>query len=263
MKKTKNASRAFTLIEILVVIAIIAVLAAILFPVFARAKESAQATAAIAQAKQLGLGIHLYLDENDQKFLPSTNYGAPETAPERIWSRVLEPQIKSENIFIAPGSDGKFASTWELRGWQTIGYNSSTAYDHEKGCSDDQKVDKCIAFKSVASFSKQDNPAMFGLFAVTPGGEVGEKYLGYEFSAYNGTPADKPEFSPPLCSDRDLVKELGATLPADLIKPIYARYGRTGSDDGSTPVIFGDGHAKEYSAKKINDPKTGIIWRVR
>jgi len=263
MRKLFRNRRGFTIVELLVVIAIIAILAAILFPMFARAKESAFKITALSQAKQLGLGIHMYVDDSDQKLLPSTNYGAPETARERLWTTVLEPLVKSQAVFIAPESDGKFAATWDLRGQQTIGYNSSTAYDSEKGCDDGAPVEKCIAFKSVASFSKQSSPADFALFAVTPGGEVTDKYLGYEFSPYNGTPADKPEFSPPLTSDRDLVKEMGPTLPAELIKPIYARYERTGSDDGSTPVIFGDGHAKSYSAKQINDPGTGIIWRLR
>jgi hypothetical protein len=164
---------------------------------------------------------------------------------------------------VASGSGGKFAKTWADRGWATIGYNSSTAFDSEKGCDDSTKAEKCIAFKSVTSMSKQNSPDKLALFAVTPGGEIADKYLGYEFSAYNGTPADKPALSPPLCSDRDLVKELGATLPAELIKPIYARYLSTGNDDGFTPVIFGDGHAKEFSAKQINDNKMSLVWRIR
>jgi hypothetical protein len=195
--------------------------------------------------------------------LPSTNYGAPESSPERLWTTVLEPQIKTEKIFIAPGSNGKFAAGWNLRGWQTVGYNSSTALDQSQGCSDDKAQD-CVAFKTIASFDKQDQPANMALFALTPGGEVADKYLGYEFSPYNGTPdPEHPATSPPLASDRDLVKELGGSLPAEKIKPIYARYLKTGRDDGLSFVIFGDGHAKDYSAKQINDPKTGIIWRIR
>ncbi|MCG9894755.1 MAG: prepilin-type N-terminal cleavage/methylation domain-containing protein [Fimbriimonadaceae bacterium] len=57
--------RAFTLIELLVVIAIIAILAAILFPVFAQAKESAKATADLSQARQIGMGVKLYLADHD------------------------------------------------------------------------------------------------------------------------------------------------------------------------------------------------------
>jgi len=59
---------AFTLIELLVVIAIIAILAAILFPVFAQAKESAKATVCLSNLKQLGLASTLYLSESDDVY---------------------------------------------------------------------------------------------------------------------------------------------------------------------------------------------------
>lgn len=264
MSHRSTFRRAFTIVELLAVIAIIAILAAILFPIFARAKDSGLKTAAMAQAKQLGTALTMYLEQSDNKLLPSTNYSAPEAAPDRLWTTSLLPLIKSEKVFVAPGSDGKFASSWDVRGWQTIGYNSSTAFDRSQGCSDDN-ADDCVAFKHVASFDKQDQPSNMALFALTPGGEVSEKYLGYEFSPYNGTPnPENPAMSPPPASDRDLVKELGAAgLPAEKIKPIYCRYLKTGSDDGQSFVIFGDGHAKDYSAKQINDPKTGIIWRLR
>lgn len=259
----KPTSRGFSLIELLIVICIIVMLAAVLFPVFAKAKEGAYRTAAINQAKQLGTGMQMYTDQNDQKLLPSTNYGVPQSSKGRIWTTVLAPLIKNETLFIAPESDGKFADSWDSRGQQTIGYNSSTAVDKVKGCDDDAVMETCTAFKTVASFSKEDSPAKLALLAVTPGGEVADKYLGYEFNPYNGTPADKPEWTPPLCSDRDLVKELGPTLPADLIKPIYARYLSTGSDEGFTPIIFADGHAKEYSARQIHNPNGDILWRLR
>src|SRR5216683_719677 len=57
--------RGFTLIELLVVIAIIAILAAILFPVFAQAKEAAKKTATLAQAKQYGTSLNIYTTDSD------------------------------------------------------------------------------------------------------------------------------------------------------------------------------------------------------
>jgi prepilin-type N-terminal cleavage/methylation domain-containing protein len=255
----------FTIVEVLVVVAIIAVLAAILFPVFAKAKENGLRASALQQSKQLGLAVAMYVEQTDNKLPMSTNYAQPERAPERLWTNVLLPFVKSESLFVAPGSEGKFAKTWDERGWQTVGYNSSTAYDPTQGCRDeDANQQGCTGFRTVASFDRQDNPVKSALFALTPGGEVREQYLGYEFSPYNGI--DHPEdtrLSPPLASDRDLVKELAGTLQAELLKPIYARYLKTGSDEGLTPIIFGDGHAKDYSARRINDPRTGIVWRLR
>jgi prepilin-type N-terminal cleavage/methylation domain-containing protein len=66
--------RAFTLIELLVVIAIIAILAAILFPVFAQAKEAAKKTSALSNAKQVGTSIQIYLADSDDMFPRATLY---------------------------------------------------------------------------------------------------------------------------------------------------------------------------------------------
>jgi prepilin-type N-terminal cleavage/methylation domain-containing protein len=60
--------RGFTLIELLVVIAIIAILAAILFPVFARAREQARKTTCLSQVKQLGLAMQMYTNDYDERF---------------------------------------------------------------------------------------------------------------------------------------------------------------------------------------------------
>lgn len=73
-------SRAFTLIELLVVIAIIAILAAILFPVFARARESARQAACLSNGKQIGLALYMYLQDYDET-MPPADYGAPVTQP--------------------------------------------------------------------------------------------------------------------------------------------------------------------------------------
>jgi len=69
----KHVKQGFTLIELLVVIAIIAILAAILFPVFAQAKEAAKKTTCLSNVKQLGTGIALYENDNDDT-LPSANW---------------------------------------------------------------------------------------------------------------------------------------------------------------------------------------------
>ncbi len=62
--------KGFTLIELLVVIAIIAILAAILFPVFARAREKARQTSCLSNIKQLTLGVQMYVQDFDERFPP-------------------------------------------------------------------------------------------------------------------------------------------------------------------------------------------------
>lgn len=264
MTKFSMKQGGFTLVELLVVIAIVAALSAMLFPVLANAKESAKRTAALSQVKQLGAALKMYIDNYDDKFLPSTNYGIPESSPSIMWQNGLLGLVKDKGIFVAPDSDAQFADTWEERGQMSIGYNSATAIDTQYGCPDDQAdTDGCIAFRTAASAISNENLAKSALFAITANGRTEDKYRGYEFSPYNGTAnSTNAKFSPPLTSDRDLVKEM-ATLPPRALKPLYCRYMRTGSDDGYTPVAFADGHVKDYSANEIMGGQTGILWRFR
>jgi prepilin-type N-terminal cleavage/methylation domain-containing protein/prepilin-type processing-associated H-X9-DG protein len=84
---TRRQSAAFTLIELLVVIAIIAILAAILFPVFAQAREKARATACTSNLKQLGLALMMYGQDYDEN-MPTAGYPGP-----RNWE--VNPDYKS------------------------------------------------------------------------------------------------------------------------------------------------------------------------
>ncbi|MBL8040571.1 MAG: prepilin-type N-terminal cleavage/methylation domain-containing protein, partial [Chthonomonas sp.] len=99
--------RAFTLIELLVVIAIIAILAAILFPVFAQAKNAAKVTVAITQVKQIGLAQLMYLDNNDDTFFlirPNPN-GYPSTDARYravTWKHLIIPYSKNSDMFRDP-----------------------------------------------------------------------------------------------------------------------------------------------------------------
>lgn len=112
-------SRAFTLIELLVVIAIVALLAAILLPVFAGAKASAQATAGLNNVRQLGLAQALYRAEYEDRF-PLTAYATPTGFV--LWHDLTDPYVKNKGIWHCPGSS---VSTFDLSGAITshFGYN--------------------------------------------------------------------------------------------------------------------------------------------
>ncbi|MGQ9737956.1 MAG: DUF1559 family PulG-like putative transporter [Armatimonadota bacterium] len=95
--------RGFTLIELLVVIAIIAILAAILFPVFAQAREKARATACLSNMKQLALGIQMYAQDYDEVYVGSYVYANGwGQCPMFVWQDLIYPYIKNRQIFGCP-----------------------------------------------------------------------------------------------------------------------------------------------------------------
>jgi prepilin-type N-terminal cleavage/methylation domain-containing protein len=98
--------RGFTLIELLVVIAIIAILAAILFPVFAQARESARQTSCLSNLKQLGLALRMYTTDYDETN-PNIRIWAPDSGDLNkglIWKNVVQPYIKNKGIFQCPSN---------------------------------------------------------------------------------------------------------------------------------------------------------------
>ena len=100
--KTKKLRQGFTLIELLVVIAIIAILAAILFPVFAQAREAARKTSCSSNLRQLGLGVQMYVQDNDQKY-PYWNWGDRENAGmSSLWHVAIFPYVKTVGLYSCP-----------------------------------------------------------------------------------------------------------------------------------------------------------------
>lgn len=147
MLTTTNLRRAarpsaFTLIELLVVIAIIAILAAILFPVFARARENARRSSCQSNLKQIGLGIIQYTQDYDEKYPaaytdPSgTGTFAPaaqSTNGDVGWAATLQPYLKSTQIFQcasqtdSPANTNPTDATWGGAGYSDYWYNSLLA----------------------------------------------------------------------------------------------------------------------------------------
>jgi prepilin-type N-terminal cleavage/methylation domain-containing protein/prepilin-type processing-associated H-X9-DG protein len=248
---------AFTLIELLVVIAIIAILAAILFPVFAQAREKARQTSCLSNMRQAGIAVQMYTQDYDEMLIPATNYAIPERP---IWTAMVQPYLKNHNIFICPSSNGDLPLDWNSRGYASIGYTGQAAYDP-------QKVE---GFASVAAVASLDEPARIPLFADTANAQKGaamDKYRGYVFDpCVSGGKVNTLDarLSTPLVSDRDLVKELNS-LPAGQLKPIYARHFATGKDNGMATVLLADGHVKVYSAAGIlaQDKGANLLWRFR
>lgn len=95
--------KGFTLIELLVVIAIIAILAAILFPVFARAREKARQTSCLSNAKQIATAVLMYAEDNDGITMQQVGSYDHYRYPTNVWWYMyLEPYVKNDDVFLCP-----------------------------------------------------------------------------------------------------------------------------------------------------------------
>jgi len=147
----------FTLIELLVVIAIIAILAAILFPVFAQARESARQTTCLSNLKQITLADHMYLQDYDETFVPvggtieqvwpstttepwqmqrhTTDPNIP-VKPVSGWSLNLLPYIKSRDLFQCPSMDKTFSGSGDCANFNGKRMTNHYAYNFWLGADD-------------------------------------------------------------------------------------------------------------------------------
>lgn len=142
--KQKTTHKAFTLIELLVVIAVIAILAAILFPVFARARENARRTSCIGNMKQIGLAVMQYSQDYDERYplsvwqvgdisgttnqvqspriagTPAGTYGSGEYT----FMDFLVPYVKNTQIYNCPSYTSPYPTSASWNSASSYGYNT-------------------------------------------------------------------------------------------------------------------------------------------
>jgi len=137
----RSRRRGFTLIELLVVIAIIGILAAMVFPVFARARESARKAVCLSNVKNIGLAIQMYLADNNDT-LPAGEHGqdvfdyfasipgggdggdwcAFQANPYLRWPVVMDEYVKNRDVWRCPSAKVEGGAGWILRGPDWISY---------------------------------------------------------------------------------------------------------------------------------------------
>lgn len=149
-RRTPGSKSGFTLIELLVVIAIIAILAAILFPVFAQAREAARKASCTSNVNQIGKATMMYVQDYDGAFYPHRHnctgcnpfasdptYSAQVTgsSPDKyFWISLLQPYIKNLNVFKCPSNPGAWVGGGPLNctapGCSGQGYGGENSYGH-------------------------------------------------------------------------------------------------------------------------------------
>ncbi|RYG38744.1 prepilin-type N-terminal cleavage/methylation domain-containing protein [bacterium] len=131
----RHRRSAFTLIELLVVIAIIAILAAILFPVFAQAKQAAKKTSAISNSKQINVGFLIYANDHEDHFPLMMQTGSFRAEDDANCHTLVEPYVKSEALLVDPmdpaskterefPDDNLYAPTTEAQRLYNVGFTA-------------------------------------------------------------------------------------------------------------------------------------------
>jgi prepilin-type N-terminal cleavage/methylation domain-containing protein len=175
--------RGFTLIELLVVIAIIAILAAILFPVFARAREKARQTSCLSNIKQISLGCGMYESDYDERTVGGSGY----QGNDQNWQLKIEPYVKNLDVWLCPSSPyGRFdyGSTDGPFGLQNLGRSYSMPIQ---------------GYQRLADFTRPATTAMFG-DGCHPAVEYPRGLVPLLCRGGNPTCTD-PNYRPPVNSD--------------------------------------------------------------
>ena len=124
----KRGRVGFTLIELLVVIAIIAILAAILFPVFARAREKARQTSCLSNVKQIALGLSMYVQDYDERF-PTLYYYTTGTPSRVDYVQSIHPYINNMDVWNCPSAAQETPTTnYSSLQSRSYGYNKYLNY---------------------------------------------------------------------------------------------------------------------------------------
>jgi prepilin-type N-terminal cleavage/methylation domain-containing protein/prepilin-type processing-associated H-X9-DG protein len=241
----KRQRTAFTLIELLVVIAIIAILAAILFPVFARAREQARKAACMSNLKQIGLGVMMYVQDYDETYPAADIMDTDTGAIQSYWFKIIVPYVKDKPVFVCPtagvvvnGSNvqvGDGGYGWNIRG---TGSSSSTfnGFGYRSGLPGDSNWG--TPHKNAVKLSEIDEPSTTILVTdPASNGYTGNGYAAIGYSILSYIPV----------------------LHGGQVGPFYTSSLGAVEPGGGGNYLFSDGHVKFINASQSY---CNIMWDV-
>jgi len=207
----------FTLIELLVVIAIIAILAAILFPVFAQAREKARQSSCLSNLKQIGTAMHMYMQDYDSVFMRNeqTVTGCPQT--------LLQPYTKNTQIWVCPSDPNQ----------KVRANNNPTIVSYMMNTQFNAKVDSFVTRPGELVVTHDSDP-----------GEVGWT----EGNSWDGgQTTDWPQLRPNGCTESNLGKTVKPCGMDSYKAEWFNRH------NGVFNALFYDAHAKSATPRAMTD----------
>jgi prepilin-type N-terminal cleavage/methylation domain-containing protein/prepilin-type processing-associated H-X9-DG protein len=247
MVVTRN--RGFTLIELLVVIAIIAILAAILFPVFAQAREKARAIMCLTHMKQIGLSLQMYSQDYDEHYVWFYNNRTATALKNSLagyWEYALYPYTKNWDVFKCGSTQSYSSWIGGIPDFRQAGFGF--AWGHAAGCQGYVRSVAEVSAPAATIFIADSS-----LWAIT-----GDEAVGYQ-DIYCPIGVHEPVGQ----NLHDCFRDKCSTGQTGLnLEPLPPGSGWVSKrHQGGANVTFMDGHAKWYPYSRLRDTNpANDIW---